>query len=52
MCKIEIIFGNFSDMAIATNDSMAPVKTIFDALEVGFEISERFKNFTLFRNNV
>ena len=52
MCKIEIIFVDFSDMAIATNDSMVPDQTVLDALEVGFEIFERFKNFTLFRNNV
>ena len=52
MSKMKNFFGDFLDMAIATNDSMAPVKSIFVALEVGFEIFERLKNFTLFRNNV
>ena len=51
LCKIETIFADFSDMAIATNDSMAPVLTISDAPEVGFEVFERLKNFTFFRNN-
>ena len=51
MCKIKNIFGDFSNMEIATNHSMIPVFTIFDVLEGGFKIFDWFENFTLFRNN-
>ena len=52
MCKIENIFGVFLDIENANNDSIKSVDIIFDVLEVGFKIFDRFENFTPSRNKV
>ena len=59
MCKIKnnliynkIIFGDFSDMEIAMDNSMTPLNTILIVLEGGFKIFDRFENFTTSRNKV
>ena len=52
MCKSEHIFDDFFGQAIAINIWKTLVKTIFDFLEDGFKIFDRFENFTLSRNQV
>ena len=52
MSKIENIFGDFSAMATATNDSIVPVYTTFDVFAAGLKIFDWFESFTLFWNNL
>ena len=52
MCKIENIFGVFSDLENANNYSITPVDIILDVLEGGFDVFDRFENFTPSRNKV
>ena len=52
MCKSEHIFDDFFGQAIAINIWKTPVKNIFNVLEDGFKIFDRFKNVTLSRSEV